>query len=217
MPEDGSLDTSGVAASSAAVMPDRRRAHGCPGATTTVSASEPACRAASPGDRSGPSTNPISAAPTSTAAATSAELPAVSATVVIWRRPRSAVSQPGSRYSATVMEATTRSTASPRSRSEVMPASSAAAASTAACAQPATSSPCGVSREPCGDRSISVTPSRRSSRRIRVLAAGWEIPCACAAMPTLPSRATDSSRSNGIRSATRSGRVITSCYGFIPG
>ncbi len=61
MPEAGSLATSGVAASSAAVMPDRRRAHGCPGATTTVSVSCPAGLAVRPGGRSGPSTNPMSA------------------------------------------------------------------------------------------------------------------------------------------------------------
>src|SRR5580704_707833 len=129
-------------------MPDRRRAHGCPGATTTVSVSDPARRPASPGGRSGPSTNPMSAAPPRTAAATSAELPAASVTAVSGWRPRSAVSQPGSRYSATVIDAATRSIASLRCRSEVIPASSAAAASTAACAQPATSSPCAVSREP---------------------------------------------------------------------
>jgi hypothetical protein len=53
-----------------------------------------------------------------------------------------------------------------------MPASRAAAASIATFAQPATRSPAGVSREPRGDRSISVMPSWRSSRRSWVLAAG---------------------------------------------
>jgi len=157
----------------------------------------------------------MSAVPSRTAAATSVELPAVSATAVPGSRARSVVSQPGSRYSATVMDAATRSTASLRARSDVTPASRAAAASIAACAHSATSSPSGVRREPRGDRSIRGTPSWRSSRLILVLAAGWEIPCSAAARPTLPRRATDKSRSNGIRSDTRSGKPITPAYGSI--
>ena len=113
------------------------------------------------------------------------------------------------------MDAATRSTASLCARSDVTPASRATAASTAACAHPATSSPSGVRCEPRGDRSISGTPSWRSSRLILVLAAGWEIPCSAAARPRLPSRATDSSRSNGTRSDTLAGKLITIAYGPI--
>ena len=112
----------------------------------------PTWRDASPRGKSGPSTKPMSAPPLSTADATSAEFPALSATAVSGSRARSAVSQPGSRYSATVMDAATRSTASLCVRSDVMPASRAAAASIADCAHPATSSPSGVSREPRGRR-----------------------------------------------------------------
>jgi hypothetical protein len=217
VPDAGSRLTSAVAASSAAVIPERRRTHGWPGSTTTVRVSVPARRDLSPAGRSGPSTKPRSARPASTAAATSAELPAVSVTVVPGSRDRSTLSHLGSRYSAIVMLAATRSTASRRARSVLMPASSAAAASIAACAQPATSSPAGVSREPRGERSMSVMPSWRSRRRTWVLAAGWEIPLACAARPRLPRLATLSSKSNGARSETRAGRtvtdsVITLCY-----
>ena len=48
-----------------------------------------------------------------------------------------------------------------------------------------------------------------------VLAAGWEILCSAAARPRLPSRATDSSRSNGTRSDTLAGKLITLDYDLI--
>ena len=47
---------------------------------------------------------------------------------------------------------------------------------------------------------------------MRVLAAGWEMPCSAAARPRLPTRATLSSRSNPVRSDTRGGRGIARGY-----
>src|SRR5689334_14934812 len=163
----------------------------------------------------GPSIKPISAVPARTAWATSAELTADSATTAPGSIARSAVSQAGSRYSATVMLAAMRSRESRSRRSATTPASSAAAASTAACAQPATSAPAGVSVEPRGDRLIRARPSWPSSSRIRALTAGCETPCSAAARPILPVRATLSSRSKPVRSDTRDGRGINKGYDLI--
>lgn len=109
MPEPDSRLTSAVAASSAGGTPLRRRAHGWDGATTTVSVSRPTGPARSLSGTPGASTKPMSAAPVSTAWATSAELTALSATAAPEPAPRSAVSHAGSRYFATVMLAATRS------------------------------------------------------------------------------------------------------------
>jgi C4-dicarboxylate transporter/malic acid transport protein len=157
----------------------------------------------------------MSALSARTAWATSAELTADSATIAPGSAARSAVSQAGSRYSATVMLAAMRSRESRSRRSAVRAASSDSAASTAACAQPATSAPAGVSFEPRGDRSIRARPSCPSSSRIRALAAGWETPCSAAARPMLPVRVTLSSRSKPVRSVTRAGRGISRAYDLI--
>ncbi len=138
--------------------------------------------------------------------ATAALLPARSRTAVSGSWARSAISQPGSRYSAIVMEAATVSRESRRSRSALTPASKDSADSTMRRAQSVTSTPASVSREPLGERSSRVTPSIRSMARSRALAAGWLTPVSRAARPTLPSRATASSSSSAPRSGTRRAR-----------
>ncbi len=190
-------------ASSSAVTGCRRRAHGCPGATTTSSRSCATTAESSPSGTVSPSTNPRSASSDRTRRATSAEFPACSDTAVPGRRSLSAISHPGSRYSAIVMLAATRSRESRRSLSACVPASNAAAASTTLRAQSATSCPVSVSREPRGERSTRASPRWRSIDRTRLLAAGCETPSSRAARPRLPSRATASSSSSAPRSGTR--------------
>lgn len=70
-------------------------------------------------------------------------------------------------------------------------------------AQSVTSAPAGVRREPCGERSSTVTPSIRSMERMRSPAAGWLTPVSRAARPRLPSRATARSSSSAPSSGTR--------------
>ena len=150
-----------------------------------------------------PSTKPRSASSASSRSATTAEFPALSETAVPGRSARSAISQPGSRYSAIVMLAAIRSRESRRPRSACAPASNASAASTTRRAQSVTRTPSAVSREPRGERSTRATPRRRSIERIRLLAAGWVMPRSRAARPRLPCRATASSSSIAPRSGTR--------------
>lgn len=70
-------------------------------------------------------------------------------------------------------------------------------------AQSVTSAPAGVRREPCGERSSTVTPSIRSMERMRSLAVSWLTPVSRAARPRLPSRATARSSSSAPSSGTR--------------
>src|SRR5215472_5978213 len=212
VPEPASRLTRGVWASSVAGTPLRRRAHPWVGATTRVSTSRPTGSACRPGGMPGPSTKPMSARSPRTSSATSAELTADSATAAPGWTVCRAVSHAGTRYSATVMLAAICSRESRSRRRAVTPASRALAASTAACAQSATSTPDAVSLEPRGERSISARPSCPSSSRIRALAAGWEMPCSAAARPRLPTRATLSSRSKPVRSDTLDGRGIDRGY-----
>ena len=186
VPDVGSRWTRRVAASSAASTP-RRRAQGWPGATTTTSRSlgdDPALQLRR--DLRSLDEPELGRARPAPSAATSAEFIAARLTAVSGRSAASRTSHPGSRCSATVMLAATRSCWSRPARSEAIPASSTSAAPRTSRAQPATSTPAGVRDDPRAVRSTSGTPTSPSIVRTRAETAGWLMPCAAAARPRRP-------------------------------
>jgi hypothetical protein len=126
------------------------------------------------------------------------------------------LSQAGTRYSATVMLATTRRWVVPSDRTAAVPMRSVRMLSSTSSLQCTTANPAAVSRARPPFRSSRSSPRDRSKERSRMLAAGWLMLCASAAWRIEPCSATLRKRSSERMSGTGSASGIRIPYRVAP-